>query len=180
MPLIKLATRNLQHTHALPSRTYMSVYGDKGWNWILSFKSNTHLRTYAPFMTPDIAFNMFPWHCVGPLSILHEYWLSHDDVMKWKKFSVTGLFCMEFIDHREFPAGDLRRHRGNYDVTLMVVRHMLRVYLYQLNRHFEEVMINWALHSRNKHLAVLCVIETAFWFQASQRHATYSHYKRWR
>ena len=80
----------------------------------------------------------------------------------------------------EFPAGDLRRHRVNYDVTLMVVRHMLRVYLYQLNRHFEEVMINWALHSRNKHLAVLCVIETAFWFQASQKHATYSHYKRWR
>ena len=40
---------------------------------------------------------------------------SHDDVIKWKKFSRYR----PFVNNRE--AGDLRRHRAHYDVTVMNV-----------------------------------------------------------
>ena len=35
---------------------------------------------------------------------------SHDDVIKWKPFP-----------HYKRDAGDLRRHRGNYDVIVMIL-----------------------------------------------------------
>ena len=70
----------------------------------------------------------------------------HDDVIRWRHFRVTGLLCWEFIGPRWIPftqasdaelwfslicawtnscinnrdAGDLRRHRANYDVTVMI------------------------------------------------------------
>ena len=69
----------------------------------------------------------------------------HDDVIKWKHFRVTGHLCGEFTGPRWIPrtkwwhgalmfsficgwindwvnnrdAGDLRRHRGHYDVIVM-------------------------------------------------------------
>ena len=65
----------------------------------------------------------------------------HDDVIEWKHFRVTGPLCGEFTCHRWIPltkasdavlwcflwsgpehnrnAGDLRRHRAHYDVTVM-------------------------------------------------------------
>ena len=67
----------------------------------------------------------------------------HDDVIKWKKFPRYWPFAREFTGHRWFPltkasdgelwcflwstngwvnnrdAGDLRRHRAHYDVTVM-------------------------------------------------------------
>ena len=70
---------------------------------------------------------------------------SHDDVIKWKLFRLTGPLCGEFTGHRWIPltkardaelwcffictwingsvnnreAGDLRRHRAHNDVTVM-------------------------------------------------------------
>ena len=68
----------------------------------------------------------------------------HDDVIRWNIFRVTGPLCGEFTGPGEFPAqrpvarsfdiffnlringwvnnreaGDLRRHRGHYDVSVM-------------------------------------------------------------
>ena len=76
-----------------------------------------------------------------------EYWTHHDDVIKWKHFRVTGHLCGEFTGDRWIPhtkasdcmgalmfslicvwingwvnngeAGDLRRDRVHYDVTVM-------------------------------------------------------------
>ena len=71
---------------------------------------------------------------------------THDDVIKWKHFRVTGPLCGEFIGLSEFPtqrpvartlmfslicvwingwvnnreAGDLRRHWGRCDVIVMI------------------------------------------------------------
>ena len=72
--------------------------------------------------------------------------ICHDDVIKWNIFRVTGPLCGEFTGHRWIPrtevqwrgalifslicawingwvnngeAGDLRRHRPHYDVTVM-------------------------------------------------------------
>ena len=71
---------------------------------------------------------------------------NHDDVIKWNIFRVTGPLCGEFTGPGEFPAqrpvtrsfdvffdlrpnkdwvnnckaGDLRRHRGHYDVNVMI------------------------------------------------------------
>ena len=67
-------------------------------------------------------------------------WLRHrDDVIKWKHFRVTSPLCGEFTGNRWIPltkasdaelwcffdlrqiyAGDLRCHRGHYDITAMV------------------------------------------------------------
>ena len=64
----------------------------------------------------------------------------HDDVIKWKHFSVAGPLCGELSGHRRIPhtkaralmfslicawinnreAGDLRRRRAHYDVTVML------------------------------------------------------------
>ena len=75
----------------------------------------------------------------------------HDDVIKWKKFRVTGPLCGEFTGHRlpvnsphkgvgrgalmisligtwtngwvnNRDAGDLRRHRAHYYVTVMCIK----------------------------------------------------------
>ena len=69
--------------------------------------------------------------------------INYGDVIKWKHFRVTGHLCGEFTGPGEFPAqrpmtrsfhdffdllnawvnngeaGDLRRHRTHYDVTVM-------------------------------------------------------------
>ena len=88
-----------------------------------------------------------------------EYWIcvSHDDVIKWKHFRVTGPLCGEFTGHRWIPltkasdaelwwflwsapwingwvnnreAGDLRRHWAYYDVIVM-------------NRYISLIMPQW-------------------------------------
>ena len=69
---------------------------------------------------------------------------SHDHVIKWKHFPVTGPLWGEFTGHRWIPLtkasdsklwcffnpvpeqmveqtiADLRRHRGHYDITVMI------------------------------------------------------------
>ena len=82
--------------------------------------------------------------CCGILdgSIANRVLSNHDDVMKWKHFRVTGHLCGEFTGHRWISrtkasdaelwcflwindwlnnreAGDLRRNRAHYDVTVM-------------------------------------------------------------
>ena len=85
--------------------------------------------------------------CDGMVSIESEWWLLHDDVIKWKHFPRHWPLCGEFTGHRWIPrtkasdaelwcflwsapewtvgwvsnreAGDLRRHRAHYDVKVM-------------------------------------------------------------
>ena len=79
---------------------------------------------------------------------LYAAHLYHDDVIKWKKNRVTGLLCGDFTGHRWIPitkasfselwyflwsarlntrwskqfwdAGDLRQHRAQYSVTVIL------------------------------------------------------------
>ena len=81
---------------------------------------------------------------------IYQFGLSHDDVIKWKHFPVTGPLCGEFTGHQWIPctkasdvefwfflsapwingwvnnheAGDLRHHRAHYDVILMVLQYI--------------------------------------------------------
>ena len=106
-----------------------------------------------------------PWICFIQLifKLNWNYWLSHDDVIKWKHFlrywpfvrgihrsrwrgalmfSFIDVWINDWVNNRE--AGDLRRQRGHYDVIVMESK---------LYRWFCEFMYVWAME--------LYLIETA-------------------
>ena len=95
---------------------------------------------------------------------------SHDDVIKWKHFRVTGPLCGKFTGHRCIPitkasdaelwcflwsapeqkvnnrdTGDLRRHCAYYDITVMMKSrwlYMAGILQYQSDWLFEKKIAN--------------------------------------
>ena len=100
-------------------------------SWTLRF------LTFTDILTPDVASIKY-WTC--------QVSYDHDDVIKWKHFRDTGPLWGESIGHRLLPhkgqwrgalmfslicawtkrflnnrdAGDLRRNRAHYDVTVII------------------------------------------------------------
>ena len=102
--------------------------------------------------------------------------LNHDDVIKWKIFRVTGPLCGEFIGDRWIPsqrpvmrsfdvffdlrlnkrlskqrdAGDLRRHRTHYDVTITQnVYHQIRNVFFYFYGRYNKVFLeqSWSTYN---------------------------------
>ena len=95
----------------------------------------------------DLTNNVIKWNI----------FLVHDDVIKWRHFSVTGHLCREFTGHRWIPrtktsalifslictwingwainreAGDLRRYRTHYDVPVMYWPYVLGIHRSPVN-----------------------------------------------
>ena len=98
---------------------------------------------------------ILPVKCLRPFGLCPRILHTHDDVMKWRHFPrywpfvrgihrsrwiprtkgqwrralMFSLMCVwinDWVNNRE--AGDLRRHRGHYDVTVMSLFHTRREY----------------------------------------------------
>ena len=94
----------------------------------------THRGRVMQIFTISIGHHWYRWWlfaCSAPSHYLH------DDVIKWKHFRLTGPLCGEFTGQwrgalmfslicvwingwvNNCEAGDLRRHRGHYDVNVI-------------------------------------------------------------
>ena len=109
---------------------------------------------------------------------------NHDDVIKWKIFRVTGHLCGQLTGHRWIPrtkgqwrgalmfslifawingwvnnreAGDLRRFRAHYDVTVMLPYDVDRVTF--MNKNSNKLPIY--VESRNSTLQYITLVYTA-------------------
>ena len=89
------------------------------WNIVCARLSTNNLRTDCPFLIMTLS-NGNIFRVTGPLSGNHRSPVNSPHKGQWRGALMFSLVCAwinDWVNKRE--AGDLRRHRAHYDVTVM-------------------------------------------------------------